>query len=479
VSLFRAAALARLRSPDQLDQLVRTTPAQSWLALYVLIALTGAGILWGVFGSVRTNVHGQGILCRPGGVFKVPSEGSGVVMEVLVKPGDTVEMNQVIARIGQPLLEAEVHACAADLRRLRLEFGQTQELYEEGDTLYAAALERQRTDIDFSRSLLKKRLGDQEVTLKLSRKALGQHRQQLEQLLTALRERHTAEKEMLSRTMNLKNQRAVAETDLLQARRLVADLWDRIQTTRTELSRLDLNVTETEAQARKAEDGIEESHRTLSQQGAMLTKEELERSRQRKEALFEKQRQIHALESKCQLLEVRLGQQSFVRSPHAGRVIEVTANRGDIVTAAATLAAIEVPSEQLVVFVFVPADKGKKIAPGMGLEITPSVVEREEHGFIRGRVTAVSDFPATDEAMLRLIPNKNLIQEMSRGGVIIQMQGELECDSRCPSGFAWSTGSGYEGPIYSGTLCQCRVPVKEQAPIAKLIPFIKKLTGAD
>ena len=45
--------------------------------------------------------------------------------------------------------------------------------------------------------------------------------------------------------------------------------------------------------------------------------------------------------------------------------------------------------------VFVPAGEGKKIDGNDQVEVSPTTVKREEHGFIRGRVVAVSELPAT------------------------------------------------------------------------------------
>jgi hypothetical protein len=59
--MFRKAALDRLSSPEELDQLLRVTRPRSWVALLALGGLLVAGLLWGVFAVIPTPVSGQGV----------------------------------------------------------------------------------------------------------------------------------------------------------------------------------------------------------------------------------------------------------------------------------------------------------------------------------------------------------------------------------------------------------------------------------
>lgn len=61
---FRKAALDRLSSTEQLDQLVRVTRSQGWAALVILAAILLAALAWGYFGSVTREVSGTGVM-RP------------------------------------------------------------------------------------------------------------------------------------------------------------------------------------------------------------------------------------------------------------------------------------------------------------------------------------------------------------------------------------------------------------------------------
>ena len=63
-----------------------------------------------------------------------------------------------------------------------------------------------------------------------------------------------------------------------------------------------------------------------------------------------------------------------------------------------------------------PADQAKDLRAGMDAEILPTTVRREEYGFIRGKVTFVSDYPATEAATMRVFENAPLVQALSSRG---------------------------------------------------------------
>lgn len=61
-SVFRRVALDRLSSPEQLDQLVRVTSPQGWVALGIFSGLLAIALIWGSLGSVSMELTADGIL---------------------------------------------------------------------------------------------------------------------------------------------------------------------------------------------------------------------------------------------------------------------------------------------------------------------------------------------------------------------------------------------------------------------------------
>lgn len=100
-SLFRQEAMDRTLSPDELDRLMRVTSPKGWLALIGLLALVAAAVVWGVFGTVPVVVGAdEGVLLGGDSRLQVVSQTSGLVTDVLVETGDSVEKGQVIARVS-------------------------------------------------------------------------------------------------------------------------------------------------------------------------------------------------------------------------------------------------------------------------------------------------------------------------------------------------------------------------------------------
>src|SRR5262245_13867787 len=93
--VFRKAALDRLRSPEQLDQLVRATEPKSWIILLATGLLLASAIVWAVAGTLPRRLGGEGLLVGTGGLLDVVSTGAGQISRLYAKPGDRLERGQV------------------------------------------------------------------------------------------------------------------------------------------------------------------------------------------------------------------------------------------------------------------------------------------------------------------------------------------------------------------------------------------------
>ena len=120
-SLFRAAALKRLTTLDDLDQLVGVTRPVGWLAGAALGAIIVAVLVWSVLGELPSRVVGSGLVLRQGGrVVELQSRGAGGRAELPGAGGDTGKAGQVGARLGDTDSERELASLRqqlADLQR--------------------------------------------------------------------------------------------------------------------------------------------------------------------------------------------------------------------------------------------------------------------------------------------------------------------------------------------------------------------------
>ncbi|MDF2667876.1 MAG: bacteriocin system secretion protein [Paenibacillus sp.] len=163
-------------------------------------------------------------------------------------------------------------------------------------------------------------------------------------------------------------------------------------------------------------------------------------------------------------------------SPYSGRVLEVKVSKGNYVnhgTAILTMETSGANMKELEAVLYVPAHQGKQLLPGMEVQLSPSSINREEYGFMIGRVISVSEFPATLQGMMIKLGNEGLVQQMAQQGVALEVRVDLVPDNRTFSGYAWSTDNGPPVVMNSGTLVSGAITVSKQRPIASVIPQFK------
>jgi HlyD family secretion protein len=179
-------------------------------------------------------------------------------------------------------------------------------------------------------------------------------------------------------------------------------------------------------------------------------------------------------------LELQLGNNSQIISQHSGRILEITLTPGQVVNAGTRLATIEAenPQSKLVGVTYFPVAEGKKIQPGMSIQITPQTVKRERFGGIVGNVTSISRFPITKEAAANEVGNSEVLEGLvSQQQGLIQVFSHLELDANTPSGYKWSSSTGPHLNISSGTTTVVRVKVEERAPITFVLPILRSASG--
>lgn len=63
--IFRAKALERISSPDDLDEMIQIVSPKDWLVLVVLGALLALALLWSIVGRLPVMVEARGVLTSP------------------------------------------------------------------------------------------------------------------------------------------------------------------------------------------------------------------------------------------------------------------------------------------------------------------------------------------------------------------------------------------------------------------------------
>ncbi|MFP5211839.1 MAG: NHLP bacteriocin system secretion protein [Acidobacteriota bacterium] len=411
--LFRKVSLERLSSPEQLDVLMRVTSPTGWLALLGFGLLLAAALFWGVYGSIDTTVTGSGILLKTGGVLNVESLASGQVSALYVKPGSTVSRGQLVARVAQPKILDDINQALAELRQLKEEY------------------ER------------KCRYGEEEIRLKVE--SFRKRKVDTEHIIQNQQERLKWLRERLASQQKLLDEGLVRKQDVVATQK---DIYD-------------------------ATDEVETQQRNLKQ----ITIDELELKQNHQMELLGKEQEISRKELQIAGLEDDLELKSRLTVPYTGRIVEISTSEGAMVNFGDKLMTLELTGEdikELEAVLYFPPGDGKKIVPGMKVQIAPSTVKQEEWGCMIGMVISVSPFPATDKGMLRNLQNDKLVEAFSKKGPPIEVYADLIPAPTTASGYKWSSSGGPPVRIEHGTVCYGTVSVDERPPISLVIPLFKK-----
>ncbi|HEX3126401.1 MAG TPA: NHLP bacteriocin system secretion protein [Thermoanaerobaculia bacterium] len=411
--IFRKVALERLSSPEQLDQLLQVTNPRGWLALGALGALLLASLTWAVFGSIPTEAGGEGILLRQGGVTSLVSAEQGQVEELLVSVGDVIAKGQVVARVRQQELLRQIQDSRDKLADVRGEY----------DDLVRYAGEQER----------------------LRDRDLAQQRANLEQSIRSLEKEVELARDQVAAQRELLKDGLVTKQTFLASEQHLNDAQSRLAAARLDLNGLELK--------------------------------RLDAKQQVQQQLETRQAIIRDLELELRERQARLGESARVVSPHDGRVLEVLADRGDVVTPGTPILNLEVTSKDLMAVLFIPASAGKRVQPGMRVRVSPSTVKREEFGSMLGKVVWAAEFPSTQKGMVRVLGNEALVEKLMKEGPPIQVNVALDRDSSTPTGYRWSSSMGPSLSISSGTLATGAVVVREEKPIRLILPKVREKLG--
>jgi HlyD family secretion protein len=412
--IFRAVALERAASPEQLDYLVVITRPFDWIVgLAILLALTAA-ITWAFVGRIPTRVPGEGILISGGGkVVDAVSAAAGRLASVQVSVGDHVSQGQLIARIVQTDTEQR-YRNAVEVHR-----------------------EREREHADLNARI--------EAELSAKARNFAKLEAAFEQIIRAANQRV----EYL--TGELRNLESLLAKGITTRRN--------VEDRRREL---------TDAQQRR-EDAQNEILKLRAQKLDLDT----QRAKDREDSQF----RLNEARRQMEQLAGELGRNTEVLSPIEGRVIEVKVSTGSVLSIGTPVIGIRTENTTLEALVYVPADRGKSVKPGMEVRLEPSTVKREEFGTLVGKVLSISEFPITPQGMLAELRNDSLVTRFSRDGAPYAAVVQLEQDERTSTGYRWAVGTGPQLRLTSGTLTRAEITTRNRHPIDLVVPIFKRFTG--
>jgi HlyD family secretion protein len=419
--IYRQAALDRLGSPERLDRPGRLVGGMGWQALALLVAAMCAALVWVATASAPIRISAPGIVLPDGGLVEIVAGTEGQVDTLSLAAGQQVAEGEAVAVFARTDLQRDLENALAELADAQARHAELAAFYAQSDGRNAEAEDDRLATIAQTQSLVERRR-------------------------TLLEEKIESLQGLIEQRIIVRDRVIDAELDLSNARERLSVLDDETK---------------------------------------LIALRRLERQSEQSLALIDEKLKVDQLERQVQRLQARLADEQVVRSAHAGRVVEVRVNRGDVVTAEtplATLAPIGADGSgepDIFGLLFVPPADGKRITAGMRVELEPSTARREEYGYILGEVTEVSPVPVTNEGMRRALNNDQLVTQFSGSGAPFEVRVRFLRDPATPSGLAWSSSRGPQAPIQSGTLATARIVVDHVPLVSLAAPGLRRWVGDD
>jgi len=410
---FRQSALEKLSTPEKLDQLIKVTSPKAWITLSVVFAALATGIGWSVLGRVSTKLNVTGVVLG-GEVHEVVATSQGQLVKLQVRIGDKVQKGAVIATVQQPELVQQIENAKATLSERQYELTKLISYGNKGTLLEGELMSQNRVSIQ----------GEIE-----------------------------AEKKKLAFLANqLESEVGLFEKGLI-VKAQVANTKQQIDASKNTIERLKVQLAE--VSNRQHDAGYSMQQRVATQK-----------------------QQIAEAERSLQFLTERYDTQSNIKSPYNGEVVEVLTDAGVMVGPGTPLFKLKNQKEgqlaSLKGVLYIPSQDGKKIKRDMEAFVVPSTVQPQEYGFIKGRVTYVSDFPITQQGMMTSVKNDQLAKGLLAMGPLFEVHVVFEKDNESYSGFKWTSAKGPDIAIKEGTSCMGQITIKQENPIAIVVPAFKK-----
>jgi HlyD family secretion protein len=427
---------------ERLDNLIEVTTIHGWIALSALFALCAGAVIFAVLYPVPKKVVGEGImLIDHDRLSQVRALGTGRLKKLRVGLGDEVRAGMDIGEISQEDLKAAIRETEARLQELRREDIRLTDFEADESQTQDQAIARLQASIS--------------KTIQNSLDGLS-----------------VAEK-IVDGALRLRSVRNLTNIDYLK------DLQQKFT----------------------IQNDLNNGHSRLAElQLTRLTSENL-----RKRAQLQRRLEISKQETRLSLDREKLVRTSRIEAHVQGKVTQVLTAADEFVREGAPIVLLSSPKtdpgtdddagKPYESIVFVPAGEGKKIDEGDFVEVSPATIKREEHGYIHGCVVAVSELPATRLAMDAALQHPDLVEAFTKKyapGVLLRIHVMLKPRSPkdpqltvqgapAPRGnrFHWSSRSGFDQPLKTGTMCEAAIVVEQQPLISLVIPWTKRLLGYD
>ena len=161
-----------------------------------------------------------------------------------------------------------------------------------------------------------------------------------------------------------------------------------------------------------------------------------------------------------------------VYSDYDGIIDEVMVDEGSMISAGTPICSVRITQnrDDLTGLLYVPVDKGKRIAPGMSIQLAPNGVDVSQSGSLLGVVRSVSQYPVTIQGIQQHLGNAQLAQWIlqAQNSSVMEVTFDLVKDPDSESGYLWTSQVGEHKPITAGSFCTGSIIIERKPPIEKV-----------
>ena len=161
-----------------------------------------------------------------------------------------------------------------------------------------------------------------------------------------------------------------------------------------------------------------------------------------------------------------------VYSDYDGIVDEVMVDEGTLLSAGSPICSVRITQNrnELTGLLYIPVEKGKRVEPGMSIQLAPNGVDVSQSGNLLGVVRSVSQYPMTLQGIQQHLGNAQLAQWIvqAQNSSVMEVTFDLVKDDADKSGYLWTSQVGEHKPITAGSFCTGSIIIERKPPIQKV-----------
>jgi multidrug resistance efflux pump len=407
-------ALTQGRSGANLLRSLRDKPLSA-IGL-VLASLTGGVLVWGFFGTLRSEVSGTGMIVRGNHLYVVNSQQQGVIKSQRVKLNDRVRAGDVLMSLDASQQQIQIRASREQL---------------------AASIPLTRTSIIAGKQL--------EITnLRLLQQAQQAYANQAPSLKIRIEQQEKAYRGVQA----LYKSGVVSASDL-------SSTFDELTNLKSELIQLAQAVSNSKA-----------AYEQIRQQNAGNS--------------FNLVQQNANLVSGLKGLDETVNQAMFIRSPVDGTVAGFEVTVGNYANPGDPLITIMPSKGPLRAIILVGSNDFQRINVGDDVLLSPTATPAVRFGYIKGKVLKLAKAPASQGELMKAFGSSVTVQSFlgsfnSGGQVNLPYLVDVAVEQDKNGQPVWTLGNQPPWGMRPGTPATARIVSDKTQPISLILPFLRGL----